>query len=158
VYCRLGAREVSALKPILDQHDTKLIGVGLEKFGVEDFIAGNFFNGDLYVDEGKKSYTALGFKVSGYLGLLPALLGSAARKMQARAKALALPSNLEGDGMQKGGAMIVEKGGAKQLYFWEQKELQEHASNSEILKALGIAIEGQVPSAESAAAEAKSQS
>lgn len=149
---------MSALKPILDQHDTKLIGVGLEKFGVEDFIAGNFFNGDLYVDEGKKSYTALGFKVSGYLGLLPALLGSAARKMQARAKALALPSNLEGDGMQKGGAMIVEKGGAKQLYFWEQKELQEHASNSEILKALGIAIEGQVPSAESAAAEAKSQS
>jgi len=154
VYCRLGAREVSAIKPILDQHDTKLIGVGLEKLGVEDFIAGNFFNGDLYVDEGKKSYSALGFKVSSYLSLFPAILGSVARKMQARAKALGLPSNMEGDGFQKGGALIVEKGGAKQLYFWEQQGLQDHASNSEILKALGIEVQGEVPTAESAAAEA----
>lgn len=152
MYCRLGAREVSAIKPILDQHDTKLIGVGLEKFGVEDFIAGNFFNGDLYVDEGKKSYSALGFKVSGFLGLVPSILGSAARTMQSRAKALGLPSNLEGDGFQKGGALIVEKGGAKQLYFWEQPGLHDHASNSEILKALGITVEGEVPTAESAAA------
>ena len=51
MYCRLGAREISAIKPILDQHDTKLIGVGLEKLGVEDFIAGNFFNGGTYLKE-----------------------------------------------------------------------------------------------------------
>ena len=44
-----------------------MIGVGLEKLGVEDFIAGKFFNGDLFIDEGKKSYQALGFKSSGFL-------------------------------------------------------------------------------------------
>ena len=42
--------------------------------------------------------------------------------------------------------------GADQLYFWEQNDLAEHASNSEILKALGIKVEGPVPSAESVAA------
>lgn len=156
MYCRLGAREISALKPILDQHDTKLIGVGLEKLGVEEFMEGNFFNGDLYVDVGKKSYQALGFKTTGYMSLIPAILGSVARSMQSRAKALGLPSNMVGDGFQKGGALIVEKGGAKQLYFWEQPGLQDHASNAEILKALGITIEGEVPSAESAAAAAAS--
>jgi len=150
VYCRLGAREISALKPILDQHDTKLIGVGLEKLGVEDFMEGNFFNGDLYVDVGKKSYQALGFQTAGYMSLVPAMLGSVARAMQSRAKALGIPSNLDGDGFQKGGALIVEKGGAKQLYFWQQPGLQDHASNADILKALGITIQGDVPTAESA--------
>ena len=63
VFLFVGAREISAIKPILDQHDTRLVGVGLEKLGVEDFMAGNFFNGDLFVDVGKKSYQDLGFKV-----------------------------------------------------------------------------------------------
>ena len=91
------------------------------------------------------------------MSLIPAILGSVARSMQSRAKALGLPSNMVGDGFQKGGALIVEKGGAKQLYFWEQPGLQDHASNAEILKALGITIEGEVPSAESAAAAASAK-
>jgi len=152
VYCRLGAQEISAIKPLLDQHDTRLVGVGLEKFGVEEFIAGNFFNGDLFVDVGKKSYLDLGFKSTGWLGLIPAILGRIARAAQNRIKGLGIEGNMQGDGFQKGGVLVVDKGGADQLYFWEQNDLAEHASNSEILKALGIKVEGPVPSAESVAA------
>lgn len=153
MYCRLGAREISAIKPILDQQNTRLIGVGLEKLGVEDFIAGNFFNGDLFIDEGKKSYQALGFKSSGFLSLIPAILGRIARAAQNQAKALGISGNMEGDGFQKGGVLIVDKAGSKQLYFWEQSELAEHASNSEILKALGIKVDGPVPTASTAGPE-----
>lgn len=149
MYCRLGAREISAIKPLLDQHDTRLVGVGLEKFGVEEFIEGNFFNGDLFVDEGKKSYQDLGFKSTGWLGLIPAILGRIARAAQSRIKGLGIEGNLQGDGFQKGGVLVVEKGGADQLYFWEQNDLAEHASNSEILAALAIKVDGPVPTAES---------
>merc|ERR1712110_1001859 len=130
----------SAIKPLLDQHDTRLVGVGLEKFGVEEFVAGKYFNGDLFVDEGKKSYQDLGFKSTGWLGLIPAILGRIARAAQSRIKGLAIEGNLQGDGFQKGGVLIVEKGGDSQLYFWEQDDLAELASNSEILEALGIEI------------------
>ena len=37
--------EVSAIKPILDSNNVKLIGVGLEELGVQDFIDGKFFDG-----------------------------------------------------------------------------------------------------------------
>ena len=112
-----------------------MIGVGLEKLGVEDFIAGNFFNGDLLIDEGKKSYQALGFKSSGFLrwildplnltaqkhqredhflhSLIPAILGRIARAAQNQAKALGISGNMEGDGFQKGGVLIVDKAGKK---------------------------------------------
>ena len=37
--------EVSAIKPILDSNNVKLVGVGLEELGVQDFIDGKFFDG-----------------------------------------------------------------------------------------------------------------
>ncbi len=45
MYCRLAAREVSAIKPILDSNNVKLVGVGLEDLGVEEFLEGKFFDG-----------------------------------------------------------------------------------------------------------------
>jgi prostamide/prostaglandin F2alpha synthase len=38
-----------------------LIGIGVEKLGVEDFIRGKFFSGELFIDESRASYQALGF-------------------------------------------------------------------------------------------------
>ncbi len=42
---RLAAREISALLPALQSADVRLVGVGLEKEGVQEFIDGNFFLG-----------------------------------------------------------------------------------------------------------------
>lgn len=147
----MAGREVSAIKPILDSNNVKLIGVGLEDLGVEEFIEGKFFNGDLYIDNNKKSYNDLGFKRFGFLGLFPAVLSSAARAMQTRAKALGLGGNLAGDGYQNGGALVVGKGG-ETLFHYVQEEAPDHASNADLLKALGITdLPSPVPNAESLA-------
>ena len=38
-----------------------LIGVGLESIGVEEFVEGKFFDGELFIDSKKESYKKLGF-------------------------------------------------------------------------------------------------
>ncbi len=42
---RLAAREISALLPALQEAGVRLVGVGLEKEGVQEFIDGRFFEG-----------------------------------------------------------------------------------------------------------------
>ena len=111
-------------------------------------MAGNFFTGDLYIDMEKKSYQDLGFNRFGFLGLFSAVLSSAARAAQSRAKALGLGGDMKGDGYQNGGALVVEKGGVGQpLLIYVQKEAPDHVSNADILKALGIQV-NEVPTAE----------
>ena len=43
--CRLGASELSSLKPQLDEADIRLVGVGLEDLGAQDFVDGKFWQG-----------------------------------------------------------------------------------------------------------------
>lgn len=33
------------MKPILDRHNVRFIGVGVEELGVEEFVSGKFFDG-----------------------------------------------------------------------------------------------------------------
>lgn len=77
----------------------------------------------------------MGFKRFGFLGLIPAVLGSAARAMQAKAKELGLGGDIKGDGYQNGGALVVDKGG-NTLYTYVQETTADHANNSEILKVM----------------------
>ena len=53
---------------------SSLVGVGLEELGVEEFVAGKFFDGELFLDTQKKSYEAMGFKRFGILASIPELL------------------------------------------------------------------------------------
>jgi len=147
----LAAREVSAIKPILDQNQVKLVGVGLEELGLEEFIEGKFFQGDLYINEKKQSYNELGFKRFGFLGLFPAVLSRLSRAAQSRAKSLGLGGNMAGDGYQNGGALVVSESGAT-LFHYVQEEAADHASNADILKALNIVVDGPIPTAETPAA------
>jgi len=143
-YCRLAAREISAIQPLLKEHNVRLIGVGVEQFGVEEFIQGNYFDGEVYVDDGKKSYQSLDFKTMTFLQLFPAVLSAAARAAQASAKALGLGGNMDGDKWQLGGCVVVEKGGVdKPLLYYIQQSAPDHVSNAEVLKSLSI--EGDAP-------------
>jgi hypothetical protein len=47
---------------------------------------------------------------------------------------------LKGDGYQKGGTIIITKGGEKVLLDYRQENAADHVSNEEILKALGISV------------------
>jgi len=148
-YCKLAAAEVSAIKPILDANEVKLVGVGLEELGVQEFIDEKHFKGDLYLDNDKKSYNALGFKRFGFFGLFPAVLSKAARAAQARSKLLGMSGNMAGDGYQNGGALVVGKNG-ETLFHFVQEGAPEHASNLDLLKALNIEpIPDPIPTAES---------
>ena len=100
----------------------------------------------MFIDEGKKSYAALDFKAMSWLEIIPSVISSAARAAQAAAKSLGLRSNLEGDKYQKGGCLVVEKGGGdKPLLHYIQKSAHECVKSSAVLKALGI--EGEAPAA-----------
>jgi prostamide/prostaglandin F2alpha synthase len=147
----LAAREISAIKPILEANQVKIIGVGLEQLGVEEFMSGNFLDGELYIDVNKKSYSNLGFKRFGLMGLFPAVLSSAARFAANRAKQLGLGGDLKGDGYQNGGALVVGKGGETLLHY-VQEGAPDHVSNADVLKALGISADGSIPTAETTAA------
>lgn len=47
--CRLYAKELSELQPILKRHDIDMVGVGLEDFGAQEFLDGKFFDGGKFV-------------------------------------------------------------------------------------------------------------
>ena len=105
----------------------------------------------MFIDEKKQSYNELGFKRFGFFGLFPAVLSRLSRAAQARAKSLGLGGNMAGDGYQNGGAIVVKQGG-ETLFHFVQEEAAEHASNADILKALGLSVDGPTPTAETPAA------
>ena len=90
---------------------------------------------DVYIDQGKKSYTALKFKKLSLLQLIPAIASDAARKAKRRAEGLGLGGNMAGDGWQNGGCLVVEKGGeGEPLLYYIQRTAPAIIKNTEILK------------------------
>ncbi|KAJ1074437.1 hypothetical protein K5549_001132 [Capra hircus] len=143
--CRWIARDLSNLKGLLDQHGVRLVGVGPEALGLQEFLDGGYFAGELYLDESKQFYKELGFKRSGLHCsplLLPATLSLAKRTLGAStAKAVGIQGNLSGDLLQSGGLLVVAKGGDKVLLHFVQKSPGDYAPPESILQALGISAE-----------------
>uniref|UniRef100_A0A8C2SB11 Prostamide/prostaglandin F synthase n=1 Tax=Capra hircus TaxID=9925 RepID=A0A8C2SB11_CAPHI len=82
--CRWIARDLSNLKGLLDQHGVRLVGVGPEALGLQEFLDGGYFAGELYLDESKQFYKELGFKRYNSLSILPAALGKPVRDVAAK--------------------------------------------------------------------------
>lgn len=49
-------------QPLLQKNGVKVVGIGLEQLGSEEFVESGYLAGDVYVDEKKQSYQDLGFK------------------------------------------------------------------------------------------------
>jgi prostamide/prostaglandin F2alpha synthase len=142
MFCRLAAQELSLLAPTLSNANVRLVGVGLEPLGVEEFVERKFWDGELYIDEKKKSFQDLGFKRFSLLSLPRYLLSKIARDATSKGKERNLGGDLKGDAFQNGGLLVVEKGG-KVLYSFIQENPADHAQNEDILKALKLTfIEG----------------
>ncbi|XP_059750319.1 prostamide/prostaglandin F synthase isoform X1 [Balaenoptera ricei] len=139
--CRWIARDLSSLKGLLDQHGVRLVGVGPEALGLQEFLDGGYFAGELYLDESKQFYKELGFKRYNSLSILPAALGKPVRDVAAKAKAVGIQGNLSGDLLQSGGLLVVAKGGDKVLLHFVQKSPGDYAPQESILQALGISAE-----------------
>ncbi|KAF2354238.1 Peroxiredoxin-like FAM213/AAED1 [Trinorchestia longiramus] len=124
----------------------RLLAVGLEDVGLEDFLAGGFFSGEVVVDIDESCYKALGFRKMNLLSLGPALLAKVARDAMSKGKAANIKNDLKGNGFQNGGLLVVASGGSKVLYEYRQENPADHAPNSDILQALNLSADPAVSS------------
>ncbi|KAF6019006.1 hypothetical protein EB796_022682 [Bugula neritina] len=128
-----------------------MIGIGLEELGVEEFVQGKFFDGELYIDTKKQCYKDMQYNRLSLFAVLRQLFTKLARDRYSESKKLG--GDLKGDGLQNGGTLVVEKGG-KVLLNFVQTNVAEHVEPSDVLKALGISPPEQGASADQGAAGA----
>ena len=116
-----------------------MVGIGLESVGLEEFLEGKYFAGDLFLDQKKASYDSLGFQRLGVRELLTGMLSGKWLEAGARAFSNNLGGNLsQGDGYQAGGCLVVGPGGDPVLFSFVQQDPADHPDNQTILEALGI--------------------
>lgn len=134
--CRANALELKKIAPILEENNVRVVTVGIEKLGLEEFQQGGFWDGELYLDNGKKIHQALEIKSVGYLGAVKMLIANKNVK-DAITKSKDVPGNLKGDGRQLGATFVVAKRGAMLMDF-RQKDFADHPSGEAILEACGL--------------------
>jgi len=122
---------------MLDAHEVRLVGIGLEEFGKQEFIDGGFFKGEIFIDQNQSSYKALEFKRYNAVTVVASLVEKESRNWNAKSNAAGIPGNFKGDGMQSGGTLVIEKGG-KVLLSHKQKNPGDHVELKDILESLGI--------------------
>jgi len=125
------------LQPIFKENNVRLVGVGVEPLGVEEFIEGKFFDGELFVDSDKQTFKTMGFQRFSFLSLFSLFRSKKWTDANSMAKKMNLGGNLRGDGFQLGGAIIVDVGG-KTLYTYAQEDAADHVENEKVLQVLGI--------------------
>ncbi|VDM02464.1 unnamed protein product [Schistocephalus solidus] len=109
-FCRLEALEVSRFQAALDSRGVRLIGIGHDVDGVEEFQREQFFSGELYLDPKKETYSALGYGSVGACSGFRSLFKSEGRALIRETKDKGVKGNMKGDGWQLGGLLVVEKG------------------------------------------------
>ena len=130
--CRISAVNLSGLRPILDQHNFELIGLG-----IDEFIAEQFFSGELHVDVGRKTYEALNCKKNSWRNLWGLLDGI--MKFAKFTESKGYKSNMKGDFNQLGGTFLIGKGG-KTLYAHFQTNDSFEPDLKKIVEAIGVEL------------------
>lgn len=133
IFCRLWAKELSEIAPVLKKNNIRLVGIGVEEVGSKDFIDGKFFDGNLYYVEDRSTYQALGFKRFNVVSIITSLFWKQSREAISKGRSMGLGGDLKGDWVQTGGLLLVEKGGNLLRHF-TQTGPSDHLSNKDILK------------------------
>jgi len=124
--------------PLLTANDIRLVGIGMEELGVEEFVKGDYFLGDLYIDPKKAAYEALGYRRFNICTIIMSLFTRTAWSAAMKARRDRVRGDLRGDGFQNGGLLIVKKGGQEVLLSYRQENPADHVENAAVLNALGI--------------------
>ncbi|CAB3245125.1 unnamed protein product [Arctia plantaginis] len=135
--CRLWAKELSEIAPVLKKHNIKLVGIGVEEAGSKDFINGKYFDGELYYVDNLSTYQLLGFKRFNVVSIISSLFWKQSRDAIFKGRGMGLGGDYKGDWGQTGGALLVGKGG-NLLRQFVQTGPADHLSNLEILKNFGL--------------------
>jgi prostamide/prostaglandin F2alpha synthase len=121
--CRAYALKLSnELHPLLKKNNIGFIGVGLERLGVEEFQNGNYFSGDLYIDQGKKAYQILGLPYLGWLKGITEVFSRSTKTWNDETKKMGVQGNLKGDGFQLGATYVVGPNNGKVWLAHPQKD------------------------------------
>ena len=131
------SRRLSTLKPQLDANNIRHVGIGLEELGVEEFVEGKFFDGELYIDLKKEAYQSMGYKRFGFFSAIGSIFTKKAKELMAEGKAKKIDGNLKGDAYQNGGTIIVTKD-SKVLLSYKQEQPSDHVEIEDVVKALGL--------------------
>uniref|UniRef100_A0A6M2DNJ6 Prostamide/prostaglandin F synthase n=1 Tax=Xenopsylla cheopis TaxID=163159 RepID=A0A6M2DNJ6_XENCH len=135
MFCRVWAKEISEISDEIEANGARLVGIGVDSVGAKEFVEGNFFKGDLYISEEQKIYNDLGFKRFNIVSILTSLLWKESREAVSKGRALGVGGDMKGDGLQNGGALVVQKGG-KVLFEFKQDGPAEQVPNSKFLEIL----------------------
>ncbi|CAF1165179.1 unnamed protein product [Rotaria sordida] len=135
--CRSYALKLSnELHSILKKNNIGFIGIGLEKFGLEEFQAGNYFSGDLYIDQGKKAYQILDLPYLGWIKGITTLFTRSTKLWNDETNKMGVQGNLKGDGFQLGATYVVGPKDGKIWLAHPQKDYGDHPSIDSIVKVL----------------------
>ena len=135
--CRGYAKKLTdTLLPTLTLNGVRLVAIGFDTPGQEQWLDGRFFpSSQLYIDEGRRLYTALGVKRPSALSGFMKLISSSTRAWNNEVKAMGITGNFEGDGLQLGATFVVSPTG--QLWLERrQADYGDHPTAEEITAVL----------------------
>ena len=141
--CRGYAKKLTTtLLPTLTLNGVRLVAIGFDGPGGEAWLGDAFFASDqLYVDEGRKVYTALGVKRPSALSGFMKLISSSTRAWNNEVRQMGIQGNFEGDGLQLGATFIISPTG--QLWMERrQTDYGDHPSPAEIVAVLRANMKG----------------
>ncbi len=134
----MGAQDLTnGLVDNADQIGTKLnyAAIGLAKLDYEDFIKGDYFHGGkVYIDDGKETYKALNFANKGIFSLFGMANPNVYIKSY-QAKKRGITGNMQGDGLQLGGTIIVDSLG-EIIFTHSQKDYTDYPKIEDIVNAI----------------------
>eukprot|EP00747_Dinoflagellata_sp_TGD_P193352 gnl/TRDRNA2_/TRDRNA2_59394_c0_seq1.p2 gnl/TRDRNA2_/TRDRNA2_59394_c0~~gnl/TRDRNA2_/TRDRNA2_59394_c0_seq1.p2 ORF type:complete len:153 (+),score=32.13 gnl/TRDRNA2_/TRDRNA2_59394_c0_seq1:247-705(+) len=133
------AQEISSLKPKLDELGARLVLIGYEEEGAQEFIDGKFWDGDLLIDAPHAAFKALGTQSAG----LWTLAKPSVVKELMRANREGVPTNFNGGTKDPtlGGTYIVNNGNL--VYEYQHQTFGDHATGEEVLQACTHLVKGE---------------
>lgn len=138
IVCRHNATILSRCKAALDAKGVRFVAVAPERDGMEDFVAGEYFKGEVYADPNRACYKALRLKRASLLGIL----SKRVRQVIDRATNSGIKGNMKGDFKQLGGLFVItpdgDKGHCQVLLEFRDAFFGDAVDASFMLKVLGI--------------------
>eukprot|EP01147_Barroeca_monosierra_P010663 gene10663-7804_t len=141
--CRYAAVQLSTLQGFLDAAGARLVAVGFEAVGLQAFVNGKFFSGDIYVDLSRACYRGLKLENLGFLrGMAMLLTDTRVASTLKEAKDVAY-GDFKGDGMQLGATFVVGPG-CNVFLEHRQKHFGDNPNLDEVKKAVASAVQKSV--------------
>ena len=136
--CQMTAMNFSALKPFFDAKNVKMVGVGVEEAGYDNFVERGFFMGnELYVDKKHLTYNALKTTRYGIANLFGFTGDSEIKKLFDIAAKNGYETDLRGDWSTYGGFFIIGPNGNKTLFSHLQDKTAMEPDMRKLMQSIG---------------------